>query len=452
MKKIDPDQKDRLYGQLAEEGEDLYEDLDDQQFKEKMMSELEEYLKRGGEEEDDEESSKKKKKATGFMKRMLDQQDEKSRQEAEELLAKFKNSYNLDDFQLSEEDQAKDEDEMEEEKPEGEEKNKNKRSKEPLEQGMAGRKKFHKEQEGNAAQNKNTTGAIEIEDYKKNVNNKSTKNILNSYLDNQDEQPGMQVETPLATSAKKKGKASGDKSTGHLDRLEPKDILFSGDNEGKKESQKKEKESETKKKNKNEDKDDLVAGLNFDTLKQKYNKSNNTQFLGEEIEKFNEENKQDIYHELSNFQVVGSNIYNEDFDEEKGKLYEGELPEEKKQLKGWGSWAGIGIKEKKVNPDLELKRKIQKIEELKRQRKDGKLDNVILHEERNKLVKKYLVRDLPHPYKSADQFDYVQGVPLGPEWNFLRNHQKLVKPKVITKAGEIIAPIQAPKNRKNKNA
>jgi len=97
-----------------------------------------------------------------------------------------------------------------------------------------------------------------------------------------------------------------------LDRLEPKDILFSGDNdktESKKESQKKEKESEKKKKAlREEDKDDLVAGLNFDTLKQKYNKNNNTQFLGEQIDKFNEENKQDLYNELANFQVVGSNI------------------------------------------------------------------------------------------------------------------------------------------------
>jgi len=45
-------------------------------------------------------------------------------------------------------------------------------------------------------------------------------------------------------------------------------------------------------------------------------------------------------------------------------LYEDELPEEKKQLRGWGAWAGIGVKEKKVNPDLELKRKIAKIVEL----------------------------------------------------------------------------------------
>ena len=59
------------------------------------------------------------------------------------------------------------------------------------------------------------------------------------------------------------------------------------------------------------------------------------------------------------------------------------------------------------------------------------MDNVIVHEERNKNVKKYLVRDLPYNYKSAEQFDYTHSVPLGPEWNSLKNHQKLVKPKVI---------------------
>jgi len=162
MKKINPDQKERLQGQLEEEDEELYEDLDDQEFKEKMISELEEQL-RGGDEEDDEETSKKKKKVTGFMKRILDQQNEKSKKEAEELLEKLKNTDNLDDFELSEDDE-KGEDDMEEEwNAEGADKKKkdNKRAKEPLQQGIAGRKKFHKEENGVVS-----SGAIEIEDYK----------------------------------------------------------------------------------------------------------------------------------------------------------------------------------------------------------------------------------------------------------------------------------------------
>lgn len=69
-------------------------------------------------------------------------------------------------------------------------------------------------------------------------------------------------------------------------------------------------ESKSGKKSKNSSakKDDLVSGLNFGGLKEKYNKGANNSFLNDEIEKFNEENKQDIYNDLANFQIVSSNI------------------------------------------------------------------------------------------------------------------------------------------------
>ena len=53
--------------------------------------------------------------------------------------------------------------------------------------------------------------------------------------------------------------------------------------------------------------------------------------------------------------------YNEEFQQEKEELYEDELPEETKPLRGWGSWAGQGIREKKVDPQVELRKKIEKI-------------------------------------------------------------------------------------------
>jgi len=140
----------------------------------------------------------------------------------------------------------------------------------------------------------------------------------------------------------------------------------------------------------------------------------------------------------------------DEFQEEKQKLYEENIPQEPKALKGWGTWTGVGIKEPKVNKEAELKKKVAKIEQLKKQRLDGKLDNVIVHEERNKLVTKYLVPELPHPYKNAQQYDYIQNTPLGPEWNSLKAHQKLNRPRIVTKAGSIIKPIQAPKNQKPK--
>lgn len=95
---------------------------------------------------------------------------------------------------------------------------------------------------------------------------------------------------------------------------------------------------------------------------------------------------------------------NEEFKEEKDALLEEKLEPEAKALRGWGSWAGLGVKEPKKDPKLEAIKKIQKIvrkfvrresnkfvqEALKKKRADGNLDHVIIHEERNKLVTKLL--------------------------------------------------------------
>ena len=104
-------------------------------------------------------------------------------------------------------------------------------------------------------------------------------------------------------------KSQEDKSA-HLGRLEPKDLLFATSNEttNERKSEKKKDSEKKKKENESTDKDDLVSGLNFGSMKQKYNKSKNSEFLGDQIEKFNEENKQDLYNDLANFQVVSSNI------------------------------------------------------------------------------------------------------------------------------------------------
>lgn len=122
----------------------------------------------------------------------------------------------------------------------------------------------------------------------------------------------MAVTTGASADKTSTSKAFGQEpaALAHLDRLEPKDIKLTQSAEktvpSKKENESKKKESETKKTA--GDKDDLVAGLNFGGLKQKYTKGNTSDFLNQEIEKFNEENKQDMYNELSNFQIAGSNI------------------------------------------------------------------------------------------------------------------------------------------------
>jgi U3 small nucleolar RNA-associated protein 14 len=52
---------------------------------------------------------------------------------------------------------------------------------------------------------------------------------------------------------------------------------------------------------------------------------------------------------------------------------------------------------------------------------------------------------VPHNFKSPEQFDYLQDEKLGPEWNTLNQFKSNIKPKVITKAGQVIEPIKLPK-------
>jgi Uncharacterized conserved protein len=63
------------------------------------------------------------------------------------------------------------------------------------------------------------------------------------------------------------------------------------------------------------------------------------------------------------------------------------------------------------------------------------------NDERDKRASKYLVKKIPFPYKTSKQFDSVQKIPIGKEWNAKRVYQKQIAPEVLTRAGEIIDPI-----------
>ncbi len=56
-----------------------------------------------------------------------------------------------------------------------------------------------------------------------------------------------------------------------------------------------------------------------------------------------------------------------------------------------------------------------------------------------------MVRKLPHEFKSAEQFDYLQGNSIGPEWNTMNQFRDNIKPKIKTQTGVTINPIKLPK-------
>ncbi|KAK0545199.1 hypothetical protein OC846_004729 [Tilletia horrida] len=135
------------------------------------------------------------------------------------------------------------------------------------------------------------------------------------------------------------------------------------------------------------------------------------------------------------------------FAEEKQALIDADAPkEEDNSLPGWGSWAGKGVshsKAQKARIEANRKAHTKKIPGvLPSQRKDAGMGHVIINERVDKKLDKYKVKDLPHPYTSAAQYEMVMRNSMGAEWNTRTQHQRMTLPKVVTKPGKAIQPIE----------
>ncbi|EGR28577.1 U3 small nucleolar protein A, putative [Ichthyophthirius multifiliis] len=155
-----------------------------------------------------------------------------------------------------------------------------------------------------------------------------------------------------------------------------------------------------------------------------------------------------IYNIIFYLILINKNNKNQkEFVNQKYEEYEKDLPQEKKALQGWGQWTGLGVVQvQQPSAEQLAKQKQAKIQLLKKQRIDGNNDNVIINEKRNKLFNQHLVKELPHPYKNKEQFEYLNNQPLGSEWNTMKSHINLTKPKIKTQPGYIIQPSNLPKS------
>ncbi|KAJ2305437.1 hypothetical protein IWW55_001933 [Coemansia sp. RSA 2706] len=54
---------------------------------------------------------------------------------------------------------------------------------------------------------------------------------------------------------------------------------------------------------------------------------------------------------------------------------------------------------------------------------------------------------VPFPFYSSDHYETTMQAPLGREWNTTKSHSRLVKPRLLTKAGRIIDPISIPSKK-----
>lgn len=132
-----------------------------------------------------------------------------------------------------------------------------------------------------------------------------------------------------------------------------------------------------------------------------------------------------------------------DFEKEKREVAdEDDEKEVDNTLPGWGSWVGDGVSKKQKQKHAG--RFITKVEGVKKKdRKDWKLERVIVNERRVRKNDKYLASQLPHPFESRLQYERSLRLPVGPEWVTKESFQDATKPRVILKPG-VIAPMSKP--------
>ncbi|KXG53590.1 Small-subunit processome, Utp14 [Penicillium griseofulvum] len=110
-------------------------------------------------------------------------------------------------------------------------------------------------------------------------------------------------------------------------------------------------------------------------------------------------------------------------------------------LPGWGSWAGEGVSKRQQKRQ---KRDLTTVAGVKpAQRKDAKLERVIINQKRVQKNKKYMASQLPHEFETKQQYERSLRLPLGPEWSTKETFQSGTKPRVMIKQG-IIKPMSKP--------
>lgn len=110
-------------------------------------------------------------------------------------------------------------------------------------------------------------------------------------------------------------------------------------------------------------------------------------------------------------------------------------------LPGWNDWAGPGAKEVSKR-----KRKKYLIKPRKIQRKDDKLDNVIISEHANDKIQEFMVSRVPRNVKVA-QFEKQLLEPTSGTFIHQSKHREKTRPRIQTKLGARVEPLSKSRNQ-----
>ncbi|PIA18297.1 Utp14-domain-containing protein [Coemansia reversa NRRL 1564] len=112
---------------------------------------------------------------------------------------------------------------------------------------------------------------------------------------------------------------------------------------------------------------------------------------------------------------------------------------------GWGSWGGAGIQQKK---NKIIRKPVPGSGVEKSNRQDAKMGSVIINHRQLKTANKYYANNVPFPFSTSEQYEATMRMPLGKEWNTTKSYSKMIKPRVMTKAGRIIDPFSIPSKKR----
>ena len=139
------------------------------------------------------------------------------------------------------------------------------------------------------------------------------------------------------------------------------------------------------------------------------------------------------------------------FESEKTALAASEEEKETStHLPGWGSWTGVGLSKsiRKSNARARhnplYKTKLPGGGVKAEDRRDAKLENVIVSEKGNRKGKVYQAPMLPHGFETKGQYERSLRLPVGPEWTTKETFQRQTRPRVVVKPGQVVEAMERP--------
>lgn len=156
--------------------------------------------------------------------------------------------------------------------------------------------------------------------------------------------------------------------------------------------------------------------------------------------------KNQIKHRLTLSEAFEDDDIVQEFKEEKKRVTQNEKVKPiDLSLPGWGDWTGVGIDpEEQAKKNKKRKRKliIQPSPGEIKQRRDKHLKHVIISEKKDDKIASYQISELPRQYNSVADFEKTIGKSIGRTWNPESKYQNSIQPKVVTKIGSLIKPIE----------